>query len=109
MAIKLTNENGQRMVGVAYAEPSLHSLGVSEFLESDQFTNVEVCARVSIYILPDDVIAIYIYIYLQMILVQLNPKECLLVANDNSADAGKLRHALSRSNVLITDRKRSES
>ena len=47
MAIKLTNENGQRMVGVAYAEPSLHALGVSEFLENDQFTNVEVCPAVS--------------------------------------------------------------
>lgn len=42
MAIKLTNENGRRMVGVAYAEPSLHKLGVSEFLENDQFSNVEV-------------------------------------------------------------------
>ena len=42
MAIKLTNENGRRMVGVAYAEPSLHKLGVSEFIENDQFSNVEV-------------------------------------------------------------------
>lgn len=42
MAIKLTNENGQRMVGVAYAEPSLRKLGVSEFVENDQFSNVEV-------------------------------------------------------------------
>ena len=44
-----------------------------------------------------------------MILVQLNPKECLLVANDNSADASKLRHTLSRSNILVTERKRSKS
>ena len=42
MAVKLTNENGQRMVGVAYAEPSLHKLGVSEFIENDQFSNIEV-------------------------------------------------------------------
>lgn len=42
MAVKLTNENGQRMVGVAYAEPSLRKLGVSEFLENDQFSNIEV-------------------------------------------------------------------
>ena len=42
MAIKLTNENGQRMVGVAYAEPTQRKLGVSEFLENDQFSNVEV-------------------------------------------------------------------
>lgn len=42
MAVKLTNENGQRMVGVAYAEPAMHKLGVSEFLENDQFSNIEV-------------------------------------------------------------------
>lgn len=43
-----------------------------------------------------------------MILVQLNPKECLLVANDSSGEASKLRHALHRSNVLVTERKRCE-
>ena len=61
MAIKLTNENGQRMVGVAYAEPTLRKLGVSEFLENDQFSNVEVSGRIwSIFSnIYDDVIGIY--------------------------------------------------
>ena len=41
-------------------------------------------------------------------LVQLSPKECLVVANDNSGEASKLHHALKRSGVLLTERKRSE-
>ena len=43
-----------------------------------------------------------------MILVQLNPKECLMVANDNSGEAIKLHRALKRSGVLVTERKRGE-
>lgn len=43
-----------------------------------------------------------------MMLVQLNPKECLVVANDNSGEAIKLQHALKRSGVLVTERKRGE-
>ncbi len=43
MAVKLSSENGQRTLGVAYAEPSSDILGVTEFVESDQFSNLEVC------------------------------------------------------------------
>ena len=43
-----------------------------------------------------------------MMLVQLNPKECLVVANDNSGEAMKLHRALKRSGVLVTERKRGE-
>ena len=56
MAVKVTNENGQRMVGVAYAEPSLRKLGVSEFIESDQFSNIEVGGGSSLH--HYDVIAV---------------------------------------------------
>ena len=42
VAVKLTNENGQRMVGVAYADTSLRKLGVVEFVENDNFSNLEV-------------------------------------------------------------------
>ena len=52
----MTNENGQRMVGVAYAEPSLRKLGVSEFIESDQFSNIEVGGGSSLH--HYDVIAV---------------------------------------------------
>lgn len=43
-----------------------------------------------------------------MILVQLNPKECLVVAKDNIADASKLQQTLKRSGILVTERKRSK-
>ena len=42
IAVKLTNEAGQRMVGVAYADACMQRLGVAEFLDSDQFSNLEV-------------------------------------------------------------------
>ena len=42
MAVKLIAESGQRKLGVAYAEPSSEVLGVSEFIENDQFSNLEV-------------------------------------------------------------------
>ena len=42
MAVKLATENGQRTLGVAYAEPSSEILGVTEFIENDQFSNLEV-------------------------------------------------------------------
>lgn len=42
----------------------------------------------------------------QACLVQLGPKECLLVSPDHHSDAGRVRQMLSRSGVLITDRKK---
>ena len=47
MAIKLTNEGGQRMVGVAYADACMRKLGVSEFVDDDQFSNLEVSVPLS--------------------------------------------------------------
>lgn len=43
VAVKLSTEKGQRVLGVAYAEPSSEILGVAEFIENDQFSNLEVC------------------------------------------------------------------
>ena len=42
LAIKLTNEGGQRLVGVAYADACMRRLEVAEFIDNDQFSNVEV-------------------------------------------------------------------
>ncbi len=41
-------------------------------------------------------------------MVQLRPKECLLIAHDSNSDARKLQQILQRSGVLISERKRSE-
>lgn len=45
MAVKLTLANGgtTRIVGVAFADASSRKLGVSEFLDDEMFSNLEVC------------------------------------------------------------------
>ena len=42
MAVRLGGEARQRTVGVAYAEAAERRLGVTEFLDSDEFSNLEV-------------------------------------------------------------------
>ena len=42
MSVRLATENGQRKLGVAFNEPSSEQLGVAEFIENDQFSNLEV-------------------------------------------------------------------
>ena len=39
-------------------------------------------------------------------MMQLRPKECLLVSHDLNADAKKLVQVLQRSGVMVTERKR---
>jgi len=47
-------------------------------------------------------------IYFQALLVQLDPKECLLPQHDTSADAAKIQEVIQRSNILITERKKGK-
>lgn len=84
MAIKLGTENGQRIVGASYADSEARKFGVCEFVDNDQFSNLEA------------------------LLVQLGPKECLLPQHDSTADAAKVREVIQRSNILITERKKAE-
>ena len=42
IAVKLANENGQRMVGVAYIDAMLRKFGVCQFSDNEQLSNVEV-------------------------------------------------------------------
>ena len=50
--------------------------------------------------------SVEVCVLVQACLVQLGPKECLLVSPDHHSDAGRVRQMLSRSGVLITDRKK---
>nr|QIC49975.1 DNA mismatch repair protein Msh2 [Actinia equina] len=84
MAIKLGNDNGQRIIGASYADNAGRKLGLSQFLDNDQFSNLEA------------------------FLVQLGPKECLLPQNDTSADIVKVREVIRQSNILITERKKGD-
>ena len=43
ISIKLVTEEKQRMLGVAYVDQGVKKLGICEFIENDQFSNLEVC------------------------------------------------------------------
>ena len=39
-------------------------------------------------------------------MVQVGPKECILISGDTSVDAVKLRQVINKTGVLVTERKR---
>ncbi|XP_064599331.1 DNA mismatch repair protein Msh2-like [Liolophura sinensis] len=86
LAVKLGSEEGQRIVGVAFADPTLRKLSVCQFTDNDQFSNLEA------------------------LIVQLGPKECLISGSSGEAtpDRSRLLQVLNRSGLLITERKKAE-
>eukprot|EP01135_Chromosphaera_perkinsii_P002024 Nk52_evm71s215 gene=Nk52_evmTU71s215 len=83
MAVYIGNDNGQRAVGVAYGDATMRKIGLVEFVDNDQFGNLEA------------------------LVVQLAARECLL-STDNSPDAEKVRKIVERCGILITNMKRSD-
>ncbi len=51
-------------------------------------------------------LVMYIIFPVQAMMMQLRPKECLVISHDSNTDAKKLIQVLQRSNVMVTERKR---
>lgn len=85
LAVTTTVKESERLVGIAYVDITKRILGMTEFLDDDQYSNLESA------------------------MVALGCRECVLPAETaKTPDGRKLRDVLLRCNVLGTDRKRSD-
>eukprot|EP00051_Salpingoeca_urceolata_P003883 m.61333 g.61333 ORF g.61333 m.61333 type:complete len:926 (+) comp13199_c0_seq2:180-2957(+) len=84
MAVKLSADNGQLTLGVAFVDATQGTIRVCEFPDNDQFSNFEA------------------------LLVQIGARECLMAQDGSNPTVAKLQQVLERSGVLVTIRKKTE-
>ncbi|GAA6018060.1 hypothetical protein JCM10207_006066 [Rhodosporidiobolus poonsookiae] len=86
LALKLQVKDNVKTVGIAFADTSLQDLGVSEYVDTDLFSNTE------------------------SLLIQLGVKEVLIAAEDKAHeyDLNKLKTLIERCNIVITERKKAD-
>lgn len=82
VAIKTTVDGGRRSVGVAFCDTTNRVIRVSEFSDSEVYTNLET------------------------LLVQLSPKEAIVAGGGEGGNA--FTQILQRMGLLVTERKKSE-
>ncbi|KAL7753100.1 MSH2 protein [Sorochytrium milnesiophthora] len=85
MAVHVSVKADQRVVGVCFADTSARSLGLSEFLDTELYSNLEALA------------------------IQLGVKECLVEATDSQRnyELDKVRTMLSSCNIAVTECRKS--
>ncbi|CAG8440794.1 12318_t:CDS:10 [Acaulospora colombiana] len=86
LSVKLASREGQKIVGVAFADTTIRELGLSEFVDNDLCTNFE------------------------SLLIQLGVKECIIQADESRKDydLSKLRDVMNKCDVVITELKKNE-
>ncbi|EGD78393.1 MSH2-Ex5 isoform [Salpingoeca rosetta] len=84
MAVKLATEGQERVVGLAFCDVTANELRVCEFVDNDQFSNLEA------------------------LVVQVGARECLITSDKSNPALAKVAQVVERCNVMVTQRKRSE-
>eukprot|EP01134_Creolimax_fragrantissima_P000450 CFRG0450T1 len=84
IGVKMARKDGNRTIGVAYGDATTRRLGLCEFPDNDQFSNLEA------------------------LIVQLGAKECLLSPEPSNPDYVRMTKMIDRSGMMVTTRKRSE-
>ncbi|WFD34728.1 MSH2 protein [Malassezia cuniculi] len=85
LALRAKMQDGQCVVGVAYADATNREMGVSEYVDNDLFTNTE------------------------SLIIQLGAKECLMPADESNTDVdlGRLRNVVKNCGCVVSNVPRS--
>lgn len=86
MAVHVVLRENERCVGLAFVDMTKRQLGMTEFLDDDQFTSLESA------------------------MVALGCRECVIPQSTvaKSPDDRKLRDVMARCNVLVTEKKKTD-
>ncbi|CAG8439292.1 7439_t:CDS:10 [Ambispora leptoticha] len=84
LGVKLGTKDGQKIVGVAFADASIRELGVSEFMDNELYSNFE------------------------SMIIQLGVKECVIPTSETDYELSKIKGVLNKCGVVITEQKKMD-